>query len=193
MTDVTDDQFSGLINALQLCINSQIMGWHKPGHKSVNNAFVITFAPKASNDAGLKKFNLLVQGQWGAPQHHRIQNYVIQNLNTTDAGQLTNFLMLTRLQDDQIVSLASQDARFRPFAAALGLASKEAAKPIVALADIRDVIFETIGQKNMSLKTVAELTGISQVSLSNFKAGNDIRISTLLKIAKALGIKLTLG
>lgn len=193
MTDATDDQIDGLMNALQLCCNSQIMGWHKPSHKNVNNAFVITFAPKASNDAGLKKFDLLVQGQWGASQHHRIENYAIQNLNQMEVGQLTNFLLLTRLQDEQVASLATQDARFRPFAEALGLIPKTTAAPIVALSDIRDIIFKTIDQKGLSLKTVAELTGISQVSLSNFKAGNDIRISTLLKIARALGIKVLLG
>lgn len=194
MIPISNDHIRGFVNALQLCISSQIMSWQGPHYRSSDNLFVINFGPWDPDDSNLEKFQKIVPGRWVTSEFKkRIYSYFIQNLDQIDLSLLTNFLLLTRLQDDQIVSLASQDARFRPFEEALGLASKEAAKPIVALADIRDVVFKTIGQKNMSLKTVAELTGISQVSLSNFKAGNDIRISTLLKIAKALGVKLTLG
>lgn len=183
----TREEILGLINALQLCISDEIIifRFHSP-----DNAITISFGKGEKNDVGLKKFSLLIPGKW-LPSSSGQRNYFIENSNRIDLALLTNFLLLTRLQDDQIISLASQDTRFRPFAEALGLISKVTETPITALSDIRDVVFKTIDQKKLSLKKVAELTGLSQVSLSNFKAGNDIRISTLLKIAKALGIKIS--
>lgn len=195
MTLITDDQINELTNALQLCITSQIMGWNKPNHKSVKNVFVITFTHKSANDAGLKKFDLLMRGQWGAPLNNgRTQSYTIQNFDPVDISLLTSLLMLTRLQDDQIVALAEQDPRYRPYAATLGLLPlQERGSTIMSLVQARDFIFQAIEKKKVSLTELAKQTHLSQVSLSNFKAGGDMRLSNLLKIAKALGIKLMLA
>lgn len=53
-------------------------------------------------------------------------------------------------------------------------------------------IFQRIEQQHMTLREVAEKSGLSQVSISNFKAGRDIKLSSLLKILKVVGIKLRL-
>lgn len=193
MTDITDIEMHGLINALQLCIQSPLTHYIFSKLGKEGNTLRIGFSQKIHKDSGLKKLEQLMPGKWEYLKADNQWDYVIEAPEILNISALTNFLLLTRLQDEQIIALASQDARFRSFAETLGLVSKEMGVPISTLSDMRDIIFKTIDQKKLSLKTVAELTGLSQVSLSNFKAGKDIRFSTLLKLTKALGIKVSLG
>lgn len=194
MATTTDDQIRGLVNALQLCIRSQIMSWDCPKFTRSRNVLAINFAPRDPDDPNLAKFELLAPGRWVTPENKsKIHNYFVQNLDQIDVGLLTHFLLLTRLQDKQVWVLAEQDNRYRTYARALGLFVQEKNTLIISLTQMRDLIFQTIDEKKFSLSMLARQTKLSQVSLSNFKAGGDIRFSNLLKIVKALGIKLTSG
>lgn len=42
----------------------------------------------------------------------------------------------------------------------------------------------------MTIRMLAEATGLTQVAISNFKAGGDIRVSNLIRIARALRMRL---
>lgn len=44
----------------------------------------------------------------------------------------------------------------------------------------------------MTIRELAEKTGLSMVAISNFRSGKDIRLSNFIKIAEALGLRLKL-
>lgn len=179
----TNDEMNAFLNALQLCIASPISGFSHADTASP----LIKFVMMVDDDAGLAKFEKLVPGRWERSSYH------VEDILKVDISLLTSFLMLTRLQDAQIVSLAEQDGRYRKYAEALALVPHMEIKFINGVSDLRDAIFVAVGEKKLSLKKLSELTGLTQVSLSNFKAGGDIRLSNLLKITKALGIRISLG
>lgn len=180
MESPTRDDMNALLNALQLCIASPVLGYSLE-----NNA--IAFSTLVDGDTGLEKFKKLIPGRMEHSTYH------VEDISTVDIFLLTSFLMLTRLQDAQIISLAGQDNRYRPYANVLKLLPDGGETVITTIADAKDAIFKTIEQKKWPLKKVAELTGLTQVTLSNFKAGGDIRLSNLLKIAKAVGVRVVLG
>lgn len=179
----SQDEWNAFLNALQLCIASPIDGSSSAGTTSP----LIKILAVVDGDVGLKKFEKLVPGHWERG------GYCVEDISKMDISLLTSFLMLTRLQDTQIMSLAEQDGRYRQYANALKLTSHGGKTGITTISDARDAIFKAIDQKKISLKKISELTGLTSVSLSNFKAGGDIRLSNLLKIAKALGVKLVLN
>lgn len=177
----SSDEMSALLNALQLCIASPVLG------HSIGTTSSVKFSAIVDGDVGLTKFAKLVPGRWER------NAYYIGDISKVDISLLTSFLMLTRLQDTQIMSLAEQDGRYRQYGDSLKLTSHGGKTGITTISDARNAIFKTIDQKKISLKKISELTGLTSVSLSNFKAGGDIRLSNLLKIAKALGVKLVLN
>lgn len=59
--------------------------------------------------------------------------------------------------------------------------------------NISALIFNIVRDKKMTLRQVSDKTGLTQAAISNFKAGSDIRLSNLIKIANALDLKVTLG
>ncbi len=185
----TNEQLNAFVNALQVCIIHEMHYRYIP----LKDTILMSFTSTEINDDNLGKFKRLVPGEIRKLGKYSHQ-YWIKNLQQLNLGLLTHFLLLTRLQDNQIIALVKQDMRFRPYAKILGLLPTETdAMPVVSLTQARDLIFQTIEKKSVSLATLAQQTGLSQVSLNNFKAGRDIRLSNLLKIAKALGIKVTLS
>lgn len=194
----TNDQVDAFVNALQVCITHEIgysyrdwlFGVTEPA--PAGDCFLMSFTAMKSGDKNLDKFKSLVPGRSKALNKYGHQ-YRIENFQQLDVGLLTHFLLLTRLQDDQIRAIADQDTRYRPYAKTLGLLPADIdATPILSLLQARDVIFRTIEKKTISLAIVAQQAGLSQVSISNFKSGGDIRFSNLLNIARVLGIKLTM-
>lgn len=186
---ITNEYIEAFVNALQLCLKYQVIRYD---YNFAEDVFLMSFTSTESHDESLDKFKRLVPGESKKLDKYKHQ-YRIKNFQQLDLGLLTNFLLLTRLQDDQIRAIADHDPRYRPYAKTLGLLSAEIdSTPILSLVQARDFIFRTIEKKAVSLAMVAQQAGLSQVSLSNFKAGGDIRLSNLLNIAKALGIKLTM-
>lgn len=191
MATITNEQFEAFINALQLCLKHELNYRYAP-QNNIQSCF-IGFSSTTPDNGNLDKIQRLIPGHWETLGKYNHQCH-IEHLQKINTGLLTSFLLLTRLQDDQIVALANQDHRYRPYAQALGLlAESKGGAPILSLGQARDLIFQTIAQKGLSLAAIAKHTGLSQVSLSNFKAGGDIKLSNLLKIAEATGLKFSLG
>lgn len=194
----TEDQVDAFVNALQVCIAHEINNSYRAWLSNIakpapaGDVFLMSFTSTKSGDKNLDKFKRLVSGLSTTLDKYS-HRYQIANFQQLDLSLLTNFLLLTRLQDDQIRAIADQDPRYRPYAKTLGLLPAEIdATPILSLMQARDFIFRTIEKKAVSLAMVAQHAGLSQVSVSNFKAGGDIRLSNLLNITKALGITLTM-
>jgi DNA-binding Xre family transcriptional regulator len=71
----------------------------------------------------------------------------------------------------------------------LELKSDSSMVEVTDLQAIRDSILRSMAHKSMTLKKLAEQTGLSQVSLRKIRQGNDLRVSSLLAIAHALDLK----
>ncbi len=169
-------------NALQLSIQSTI--------RSVNptsrNELAIYLEQQLPNDRGWKYFCRIAPGRWDdAAGAYLIANDVM-------SPSLTSFLLLTRLQPQQMQKLAELDPQYIPFVTALKLAPTAKSHTINTIQDAVRAVFQRIEQQHMTLREVAEKSGLTQVSISNFKAGNDIKLSSLLKIAKVVGVKVRL-
>lgn len=194
MAIITPEQIKTFISALQISVSSPLTHHLLTQFDTEGHILKIGFAQKVPGDKGLKKFERIMPGKWKSLGGGKNWEYGIEALEAFDIVSITNLLLLTRLQDDQIVALVEQDPRYRPYAQALGLLPEsKGGAPILSLGQARDLIFQTIAQKGLSLAAIAQHAGLSQVSLSNFKAGGDIRLSNLLKIAKAVGVKLVLN
>lgn len=184
MSEVSTSTIDAFINALQLSINSQISDWK--GEKN-NNLISIIFGNVEKNDTGLKLFEELKLGSWNKNK----TIYKIEQIDAVDINTLINFLLLSRLQYENIVKIAELEAVYRQFAQKMGI---EVLKSVIAeVSSIEDAvtkIFSVVEKKNMTLREISEKTGLTQTSISNFKAGNDIKLSNLIKIAKAVGLSL---
>ncbi len=164
-------------NALQLSIESPI-------HKitpSIGDNIAIIF-DQAPTDTEWKYFSRIVPGDWNAAT----KTYTISRKSISSS--LITFLLLARLQPQPMKKLAELDPQYAPFITALGLRATADGAVIRSLQDAVRAIFQRIEQQHLTLREVAERADLTQVSLSKFKAGNDIRLSSLLKIAKAVGI-----
>lgn len=172
-------------NALQLSILSRIRKIEPTPHKEL----AIYLEQPLSHDNGWKYFCRITPGRWDNDRGA----YIIPE-NTIPPG-LTTFLLLSRLQPQQMQKLAELDSQYKAIVTAvlLQLSPPSTTDAIDTLQAAVRAIFQRIEQQHMTLREVAEQSGLSQVSISNFKAGRDIKLSSLLKIAKVVGLKIRLA
>jgi len=182
MTLPSNDEIRELANAVQLSISSEITGVHRVR----DGALEIGFARNARKDPRLATLARMVKGEFR--ESGKILR--IENAEAVDWPRITSFLLVTRLARKN-VRVVESDPQYRTIFVE-GRRSSRAATPVGDVASAANIIFKAVESKGMTLRTLAEKTGLTQVTLSKFKAGNDIRLSSLLKIAKALDLQLTI-
>ncbi len=181
MTTVPLDEW---INAVQLSIQTPIAGvsWED------QDTLQIQFTNSPKKDSQLDDFTTLVSGQW-SPNKHTL---TIRQGRQLPFELLTNFFLLTRLQKPLMVKLAEQDPKYLPYLDKLNLVKPGtlSQRPIGTLSEAASYLFACVAQKKMTLRELSEATGLTQVSLSRFKGGQDVKLSNFLKIAHALALSL---
>lgn len=187
MTLPSREEIDAFINALQLCVKSKIVeAVFKPGKNS--GWLTLELKDIDSNDEKWDIFLTLLgrHAQWKKP-----------HLMITEPSAilpLTPFLMLTRLDNTNMSALAEQDSQYRPYVRLLNLTPAVSGKG-VSIRDITEAsrhFFSVVADKEFTLRHLAERTGLTQATLSNFKAGQDIRLSTFFKLADVVGLDVIL-
>ncbi|HBF13058.1 MAG TPA: hypothetical protein DDW49_06690 [Deltaproteobacteria bacterium] len=170
------------LNALQLSIDTPIANIKTRPSLLGNKKYTITFEKNPRQDIRWIFFEKLIPGSFENNTY---------SFNFTDGEtleDLTDFLMLTRLQEPLIKKIVELDNRFKPYGQKLGLNLTFDKSNITDIRLASEIIFSEMAKKNKTIRELAHLTQLSMVSISNFKAGKDIRLSNFLKIAKALGL-----
>lgn len=188
MSEISKELLNEFVNALQISINSEIIDVrHKPD-QSLSIAFKRVPVTQITRDESLKRFVEMTGCVWEDDAA-----LVMPKMDESHLALLKDFLILTRLKLENIKALSQMDARFSRFARNIpGLAEGGEGTACANIGQISQAIFNEMKQKSVTIRELAEKTGLSMVSLSNFKSGKDIRLSNFLKIAKALGVKLRL-
>ncbi|OGQ22027.1 MAG: hypothetical protein A3I05_01265 [Deltaproteobacteria bacterium RIFCSPLOWO2_02_FULL_44_10] len=173
------------MNTVQLCIQTPIDDWKMQDP----NTLLLFFRTAPKRDKGLDFVTKLVDGTWNEKRNILTFN----NFKNISWAQLMNFLMLSRLNEENMKALAKMDAQYRPFVRKLfGGEERNTDEPLETPEQVSRFIFSCVEKQNMTLRKLADKSDLSQVSLSKFKTGNDIRLSSLLRILKALGLKITI-
>lgn len=189
----SSEQIDAFINALQLSISSKILGNPKYDYDPKNNglSFILD---KSEKDTKLETFQKLISDQFLLYKRNKFGvPIMIINLSDKQISELTSFLLLTRLEPNQIEFFANKkDTSFTFLKNYRKEAKPEKNVEVKTIADAADYIFSKISEKQMTLRELSELTGMTPASLHNLKNHQDIKLSTLIKMAKALGIVIRL-
>lgn len=169
-------------NALQLSINSSLSSVEMKNDGLV----VIKFDNRTDGDHSLELLLKFFSGEWDKSG----RSFAVKNAEAIDWRKLTLFLQITRMQEDSIMTLAMIDASAYKIAKELGFDLKTGDTDNVQ--SIVQAVFERVKKKGFTLRQLADMSGLTQASLSNFKAGKDIKLSNLMRILKALDMKLRL-
>lgn len=180
------EQIQSLLNTLQLCIKTAIAD-HRA---SDNNILQLKFSSAPQDDKGFEYFQKLVDGEWDEKK----TSLTIKNADSFLSTRVFNFLMLSRLQEKNMRMLAKLDTQYQPFVKKTLGDHQDALEEIIEdLEKASAIVFSHVEKQQITLRELSHKSGFSQVALSNFKAGKDIRLSSLLKILKALKLTLTIG
>ncbi|PIR17477.1 MAG: hypothetical protein COV46_04085 [Deltaproteobacteria bacterium CG11_big_fil_rev_8_21_14_0_20_49_13] len=182
MTILDPQQLQTFVSALQLSIRTKIKFISED-----KNCLKIHFdSPPSSLDENFRKFSIMLNGDW-------LDNgtcYAIHSAQTIDWSKITLFLLLTRLDEKNIIRLVQIDKSFRDIATEkLGLSGPN----IENAKDCAKIIFQEMEKQEMTNRALAESTGLTQVTISNFKAGKDIKLSNLIKIINVLGLDMKIS
>lgn len=181
------EEVGTFITALQISIDSQIMTWEIKAKDILH----IYFDSRAKSDSKLGSFEKIVPGIWDTKH----QKYTIQEIAKNITPLITNFLILTRLDPRNILKIKNLDSDYAPLVQAI-LGNQEGQNfsgiTLDSLLRASNAVFSEIGTNGITIRELAQKTGLSMVAISNFKAGKDIRLSNFLKIVGALGLKMKL-
>ncbi len=183
MSFMTPDQIHEFINALQLSIKTEI---DSIGFPDSDNIIELTFSEAPKQDKNLDLFLKILSGQWNEQK----TSYTINDSKKIDWGKLTYFLFITRLNIENIQKLTELDSSFKDIADKLGI--KKIATQVSSAEDAARIIFAKVKDKKMTMRELSERSGLTQAGLSKFKSGGDIRLSSLLKITRVLGLRIKL-
>jgi transcriptional regulator with XRE-family HTH domain len=92
------------------------------------------------------------------------------------------------MEEDNILKLADADEFAADIAVRLGLKARDLS--LSNLSEVASIVSSAMEKRKMTIRELAEASGLTQVSIGNFKSGKDMRLSSLLKILKALGLSL---
>lgn len=171
-------QFS---SALQLSIDSILLDLILK-----DDVYTFKFDRVEKHDHRLKYFQKMVDGEF------KKNTLVVHNKNQ-DWSLIYNFLILSRLRDEFMKKLASDEPRYNFFLDKIGLEqAQDAATTITSIKEASDVIFAKVKQDKITFRELSQKTGLTQVTLNRFKSGHDTKLSSLLKIAQALDLKISI-
>lgn len=179
MTKQIDQELAEFLNALQLSIKTKLVGIRKDG-----KGIVIAIEKVSADDAKLFNFLKLFEKGWNDSR----TEITIQKIHDLSWSKITLFLLLTRMDEENISKLAELDPTAAEISRRLGM--EPVKQGIESLSDITRVLLKKLEEKKMTMRVLAEKTNLTQVSISRFKSGKDFKVSNLLNIAKALGAKL---
>lgn len=171
------------LNALQLSTDCKI----KSG-RSENKQIHVSFDQDARDDRHCQFFQNITHGEWS-------NDGKTLKFSITDDHTLKMFwtlLMMTRLEDENMRGLAKIDRDFAWLNNVLDSKQNPAATVIHDIKRASEFVFSEIQNKKMTLRELSELTGLTQVTLSRFKQGQDVRLSSFLQMTRALGIEIIL-
>lgn len=182
MSKPTEQELKEFVNALQLSIKTKITAIKS---SDANEDVILVFDSQAkTSDNSLHIFLRCFEGDWVKDK----KSFIIHNSSKLSWPKLTLFLLLTRLNEDNIVKLAELDASAKEIAEKIGLKSHDA--NIDSIKKCSQIAFSKMASSKITIRELAGRTGITQVTISNFRAGRDVRLSNVIKIFAALGIKL---
>lgn len=176
----TEHELKEFANALQLSIMTEIKGV-----RVIDGNVMIEFARYADDD-NIRKFAAIVGSSWKKGD----AKFVVGDTGKINWPQLTLFLLLTRLNENNMGKFAELDPSARVFTDKLGL--QTSIENFKSVKDCSQFIFNVMKEKNMTIRDLATATGLTQVTISNFKAGKDIKLSNFIKIIQVFGLELKL-
>lgn len=186
--EFSTDETNLLLNAIQLGIKSTVKSLRL---ETIQNNVVVSLMFKIVErpDVELELLTTLLPGQWLKSK------YVFHWPRDVSISELTQFLMLTRLDQKNMLKLAEIDPRFVKYTNKLNLKNTlppATPHPIHSIEQAAQTISKTLKEQNGTLRSLAEQCDLTQVALSRFKSGGDIRLSNFLKLAEALNLEVTL-
>lgn len=188
MSKIDSDQKSKLLNAIQLSVDKSIIksNFTVVGDDCDEADFTLIF----EGDKFSKKLRKLSKLFLAKDSKDHQYLYIDSYLRNENIDKLINFLMLTRLVEKNIESLAAKDKTYEEYARRVGVIDGFSEHSINSTQDCSQIIFEEVKRRHLTIRELSEKTGLTQTMLSQFKAGRDIRLSNLLKITKALNLDL---
>ncbi|QQR79839.1 MAG: hypothetical protein IPJ69_10910 [Deltaproteobacteria bacterium] len=162
-------------NALQLSIDTPI-----PNTGTIlSNPEILSLSfqgQKPIKDERWQFFEKISEGKWKEAAH-QVFLYQIP-IGSLDLEELTQFLIITRLKKDNMLKIAELHPEYKKYVEKIFGSQKLTLKPDISnLEQAKRIVFDQISKKNVTLLSLAHQTGLSLVSLSNFKSGKDIRLS----------------
>lgn len=182
------EEINLLLNAIQLCIKSTLksMRVETVGHNSI---VTLIFLVVEHPDPKLTLVTDFLPGQWLK------SHYVFRWPDQIRIDELTQFLMLTRLESKSMLKLAEIDPRFKKYInnVTLKRISVDRNLEVQSIEDAARLIRNEIKLNNLTLRTISQQCGLTQASLHRFKSGSDIRLSNFLKLLETLNLEMTLS
>jgi len=184
MKSFSKEGLEAFVNALQLSIKTKVLDWAIDRH---SGECYVHLEKTKTKDEYLALVCKLSFVKWD-----KKKNLLKINFEHEEAlSSLTSFLLLSRLQIKNIQSLAEGNVVYQQFAQQMGLLSHKHAKTEVQnVQQIMDYFFFVMSEKDTTFRELSEKTGLSQMAIHNAKAGGDVRLSSFLKLAKALDVKI---
>ncbi|MBF0107388.1 MAG: helix-turn-helix transcriptional regulator [Deltaproteobacteria bacterium] len=189
-TKPSQDKIDTFFNALQLSLDSrvsQVIDIDPEEYQNLKNLFFVGVDQKET-DERLKYFTKIIAGRW-----LKDNIYCIDDIDTALSQEFINFLMLTRLNKENMVKLGQIDRQYKRFIKKLNLEESTNEVTVNSIEEARLHLFRVVEQKKMTLRVLAEQTKMTQVALSNFKNGSNIRLSNFISLCKALGVTIVLN
>lgn len=190
------EEKDAFLNALQLSINSEIVELNHNTVKKIvrdtqrSHDIVFKIIPY-EQDPHFEKIKVLFDRiPIASKAKSSTQIYALKEVLNFALGDLTAFLLLTRLDDEQMQALASCDSRYQAVVKGLKLSDHSQVSSIHNVQSLAHFIFKEIENRKLTLRELSQLSGLTQGMLAKFKKGNDLRVSSLLNILDALDLKI---
>jgi DNA-binding Xre family transcriptional regulator len=173
----SEQELSEFINALQLSIETKVINV-----KRRNDDIVIFFERPSDEDVNLYRFLQFFDSRWNDDR----TEFVIYKNDKLNWPKLTLFLLLTRMNEENILKMVELDPSVLEIAEKIGVKLSDCS--IESVAKASQILFKKMEEKGITIREIAEKTGLTQVTISNFKSGKDIKFSNLLNISRVLGM-----
>lgn len=186
LDNISKTNLDYFLNALQLSLNTKI----HDVYLEKSNELHFEFNNDPSSDRSFQYFKKLMDAMWNTKK----ETVIIKNWDQKFSHSLINFLMLSRLKKENMQALAQLDPQYKVFVEKILGKSKTTnqsqATLVKNIKEASQMAFSQVEKYNMTLRELSQRSGLTQTALGKFKSGKDVRLSSLLKILKALNLKL---
>ena len=168
------------LNALQLSIPILIVD--SIVEPDTDNILEIHFSENAEQEPHVQTFVKMLQPNISWLNQSSLEWADATTMNVTN---MTELLILTRLNKQNLKKMAELDSKFKPWVNKLNL-EKHQNK------NFSDLLFSQSTKQHMTQTELAKKSNLSLVSLYKFKNGGDIRLSNFLKMLDALNLEMVI-